>query len=82
MADAGASGEPAPVIVQPGLAANASRTRVIASPSDGGEDPSIGRTTGYGNSGGAIRRRVACSKAYPSARSFGSLHAIPVKLTP
>ena len=35
----------------------------------------------YGNSGGATRRLVACSNAYASSISFGSLHAGPVKLT-
>ncbi len=33
-------------------------------------------------SGGGTRRRVACSKAYASRRSVGSLHAPPAKLTP
>ena len=36
----------------------------------------------YGIPGGAIRRRVACSNAYASSISRGSLHAIPAKLTP
>src|SRR3989442_16007433 len=43
-----------------------------------GQTPS-GR--GYGNAGGT-RRLVACSKAYPSSMSRGSLQAMPVKLTP
>src|SRR5947207_5563474 len=34
-----------------------------------------------GNSGGAIRFFVACSNAYASSINFGSLHAVPVKLT-
>ena len=34
----------------------------------------------YGN--GATRFFVACSNAYASASSVGSLHAMPVKLTP
>src|SRR4030095_8651965 len=36
----------------------------------------------YGNSGGGIRFFVACSNEYASSMSFGSLHAIPLKLTP
>src|SRR5437667_12780468 len=36
---------------------------------------------GYGNAGGT-RRLVACSKAYPSSMSRGSLQAMPVTLTP
>jgi hypothetical protein len=42
------------------------------------------RTTNvaYGNNGGGIRFFVACSNAYASSISFGSLHAIPLKLTP
>ena len=39
------------------------------------------RYRGYGKSGGATRRLVACSNAYASSISFGSLHAVPVKLT-
>ena len=35
----------------------------------------------YGNSGGGMRFFVACSNAYASSISFGSLHAVPVKLT-
>src|SRR5436309_11352295 len=35
----------------------------------------------YGN-GGETRPFVACSKAYPSSISRGSLQAMPVKLTP
>ena len=35
----------------------------------------------HGNCDGALRRFVACSNAYASAMSFGSLHAVPVKLT-
>ena len=37
---------------------------------------------GYGKSGGATRFFVACSNAYASSISFGSLHAPPAKLTP
>jgi hypothetical protein len=40
------------------------------------------RESGHGMFGGGTRRLVACSKAYASAISLGSLHAIPVKLTP
>ncbi len=40
------------------------------------------RVTIYGNSGGAIRFFVACSNEYASSIRRGSLHAIPVKLTP
>jgi len=36
----------------------------------------------HGNNGGGTRFFVACSNAYASSISFGSLHAIPVKLTP
>src|SRR4030095_9842797 len=36
----------------------------------------------HGNNGGGTRFLVACSNAYASSISFGSLHAIPVKLTP
>ena len=36
----------------------------------------------YGIPGGGTRRFVACSNAYASAISCGSLHAPPVKLTP
>ena len=36
----------------------------------------------YGNPGGGVRFFVACSKANASVISFGSLHAVPVKLTP
>jgi hypothetical protein len=36
---------------------------------------------GYGNSGGATRFFVACSNAYASPISFGSLHAVPVNVT-
>src|SRR5688572_9535596 len=36
----------------------------------------------YGALGGGTRRLVACSKAYASSISRGSLHAVPVKLTP
>src|SRR5581483_2343889 len=36
----------------------------------------------YGNCGGATRFFVACSKAYASSINFGSLQAMPVKLTP
>src|SRR5262245_55433699 len=36
----------------------------------------------YGTDGGATRRFVACSNAYANAMSRGSLHAVPVKLTP
>ena len=35
----------------------------------------------YGAPGGGTRLFVACSNAYASAISFGSLHAVPVKLT-
>ena len=35
----------------------------------------------YGNNGGGMRFFVACSNAYASSISFGSLHAVPVKLT-
>src|SRR5262249_36007952 len=35
----------------------------------------------HGKSGGAILFFVACSNANASAISFGSLHAVPVKLT-
>ena len=38
--------------------------------------------TRYGNNGGGTRFFVACSNAYASSISFGSLHAMPVKLTP
>src|SRR5690606_7237080 len=37
---------------------------------------------GQGNCGGAERFLVACSKAYASSTSFGSLHAEAVKVTP
>src|SRR5688572_26185890 len=37
---------------------------------------------GYGAPGGGTRRLVACSNAYASSISRGSLHAVPVKLTP
>ena len=36
---------------------------------------------GYGKSGGATRFFVACSNAYASPISFGSLHAVPVNVT-
>jgi hypothetical protein len=36
----------------------------------------------YGADGGGMRRFVACSKAYASSSRRGSLHAMPVKLTP
>lgn len=35
----------------------------------------------YGSGGGTLRL-VACSKAYASSISRGSLHAVPAKLTP
>ena len=38
--------------------------------------------TDYGALAGGTRRLVACSNAYPSSISRGSLQAIPVKLTP
>ena len=41
----------------------------------------VTRTVGYRSAGG-VRRFVACSKAYARPRSFGSLQATPVKLTP
>jgi len=41
-----------------------------------------GSSQAYLNSGGGIRFFVACSNAYASSISFGSLHAPPVKLTP
>src|SRR5262249_57246384 len=37
---------------------------------------------GYGADGGGMRRFVACSNAYASSISRGSLQAKPVKLTP
>ena len=40
------------------------------------------RRNSYGNPGGAILFFVACSNAYAISISFGSLHAMPVKLTP
>ena len=36
----------------------------------------------YGKSGGGTLRFVACSNAYASRSSVGSLHAIPVNVTP
>src|SRR5262249_62011005 len=36
----------------------------------------------YGNRGGGTRFFVACSNAYASSISLGSLQAMPVKLTP
>ena len=36
----------------------------------------------YGVDEGGTRRFVACSNANASPRSRGSLHAVPVKLTP
>src|SRR5437899_11958769 len=36
----------------------------------------------YGADGGGTRRFVACSNAKASSRRRGSLHGIPVKLTP
>lgn len=36
----------------------------------------------HGKSGGGTRFLVACSNVYASRNSVGSLHAIPVKLTP
>jgi hypothetical protein len=36
----------------------------------------------HGNNGGDTRCFAACSNAYASSMSFGSLHAIPLKLTP
>ena len=36
----------------------------------------------YRNPGGGVRFFVACSNPYASCRSFGSLHAGPVKPTP
>lgn len=36
----------------------------------------------YGTDGGGTRFFVACSNAYASSRSRGSLQAIPVKLAP
>src|SRR6266851_6184044 len=45
-----------------------------------------GRTTelrkNHGIAGGGTRLFAACSKAYAKRSSVGSLHAIPVKLTP
>jgi hypothetical protein len=35
----------------------------------------------HGNSGGDTRFFVACSNAYASSISFGSLHAVPVNVT-
>jgi hypothetical protein len=35
-----------------------------------------------GNNGGLTRFLVACSNAYASAISFGSVHFVPVRLTP
>src|SRR5262245_26027364 len=40
------------------------------------------RSARQGTEVGGTRRLVACSKANASSSSFGSLHAIPVKLTP
>jgi hypothetical protein len=36
----------------------------------------------HGNNAGGTRFFVACSNAYPNRKSVGSLHALPVKLTP
>src|SRR6185436_8986359 len=36
----------------------------------------------HGNKAGGTRFFVACSNAYASSISFGSAHAMPVKLTP
>src|SRR6185503_20014810 len=49
----------------------------------GGEAAAARAVAGrHGNEGGDTRRFVACSKAYASAISRGSLQARPVKLTP
>lgn len=45
------------------------------------DDPARGPVL-YGADAGGTRFFVACSNAYARAISRGSLHAIPVKLTP
>ena len=39
------------------------------------------RRRDHGNDGGGTRFFVACSNAYASSISFGSLHAVPVNVT-
>src|SRR5215468_6785534 len=74
----------------PFLAAQASNTRPTAnesSPVSVRSAPLVSVSSrsqaigGQGNNGGVDRFFVACSNAYASSINFGSLHAVPVKLT-
>src|SRR3990170_3246263 len=47
-----------------------------------GSPPALSPAVDYFGSDGGTRLFVACSKAYASSMSLGSLHESPVKLTP